>query len=245
MSLHDVAPATAVPSSAMLEMVERRGLRCTLLVVPGPFGGAELAADDRFADWLRRAVRRGHEVALHGWEHRGVEDPLGDHRRRTKVAGQLLARGCAEFLTLGEAEAARRIELGLAAVRRAGLDPCGFTPPGWLASPGTLEALRRSSLRYTTSQWAVTSLEDGGSWRLPAVSQRPGSPLAGLAASASRIAGGAVLDRGRPLRVALHPADLGDPRLVASTSVLLDLVSERRSMTYAELVGGRPSPVAA
>jgi hypothetical protein len=52
--------------------------------------------------------------------------------------GRFVARGAAEFAAIGEAEAADRLAAGRAVLASMGLVTDGFTPPGWLASPGSL-----------------------------------------------------------------------------------------------------------
>jgi sirohydrochlorin ferrochelatase len=73
--------------------------------------------------------------------------------------------------------------------------------------------------------------------RLGAISQRPGSCVSGTAASLATLAGRAAIASGRGIRIALHPADLSDDRLVRSARQLLDAGRRRPSITYAELVG--------
>jgi predicted deacetylase len=249
-SLHDVAPATSTASRRWLDIVERHGMRATLLVVPGPWRGARLAADPGFAAWLREVAARGHELALHGWEHRAVIDPHGDPARagrRYRLVGDLLARGCQEFWQLGRAEADRRIGAGLDVLADAGITPVGFTPPGWLASAETLGALHARGFEWTTTQWSVLDLRGGRAHTIAALSQRPGSVLSGPAAAANHWVAARRMAAGRPLRLALHPDDLGDHRLVRATvRTLGEAVSAGvTACTYGDIVrSSRPlSPV--
>jgi predicted deacetylase len=248
-SLHDVAPATFEQSRHWLDRVEAHDLRATLLVVPGPWRSPGVASNPAFVAWLRAAHARGHEVSLHGWEHRGVDMESAITRGRSMTAaaarryGQLMARGCGEFHTLGRFEAKRRLRLGLEALGTIGLHPTGFTPPGWLISSDSLVALRQLGFRYTTTQWSVIDLHGGRTLRIPALSQRPASPVADVAATFVRHAVEHRAQRGRAVRVALHPDDLAEQALVTSTErVLLTLSAAARSrrlrvVTYIELVG--------
>ncbi|MCE9622986.1 MAG: polysaccharide deacetylase family protein [Actinomycetia bacterium] len=242
-SLHDVAPGTAAQSKHWLSIVEWYGLRATLLVVPGPWRGGSLANDPAFAAWLRAAEERGHELALHGWEHRSVRDQAGESRndtRRHSLMGALLARGCQEFWQLGADESERRIIAGQEVLRAAGIEARGFTPPGWLASPETLSTLRRLGFEYTTTQWSVVDLHRDREIRIAALSQRPGSALTGVAARANEQIARSRLTRRIPLRLALHPDDLGDLRLVNATKRTLAHAVRvgTRSVTYCDLVAG-------
>jgi predicted deacetylase len=236
-SLHDVAPATLEQSRAWLGHVEARGLRATLLVVPGPWRDERLDGDPAFAEWLHAARRDGHELSLHGWEHRGVTVPRSVALSPTLTAGRRLygriaARGCGEFHELGRVEAKQRLRMGRAALAGLGIETVGFTPPGWLISRGSVHDLQRE-----------TTL------RIPAVSHRPGSAIA---APAAKVTQGFVAHRvrtGRPVRIALHPDDLTHPALVAATERMLDTVAVAartrgvQVVTYAELVGDAPAPV--
>ncbi|MDO8389128.1 MAG: polysaccharide deacetylase family protein [Actinomycetota bacterium] len=237
-SLHDVAPGSEHASRKWLQIVERHGMRASLLVIAGPWRGHSLAGDDRFAEWLRQAQGRGHELVLHGWHHHAVRDALATPSALHRLYGAARARGCAEFHELGVDAARRRIEAGQAVMHHHGFDPRGFTPPGWLASAGTLQALRELGFAYTTTQWSVHDLRSDQRLQLMATSQRPGSRLARPAAAANERLAQRRFAAGRSLRLALHPDDLGTPGLRASTErTLADaLVNGIESLTYGELV---------
>lgn len=243
-SVHDVAPGTWSRSTAWLSLLDERSIPATLLVVAGPWQGPPLDEAPEVVAELYTARSRGHEISLHGWDHTAT--PItAPHLVRSGLA-QLRARGCGEFAVLDPVAARERLEAGLDVLRRVGLEPTGFTPPGWLASPGTLTALRSTDLRYTTSQWSIRDLRTWRRLRIPAFSHRPTSALAGLGARSLLALGRRRLDAGRALRVALHPDDLSDGRLVESTLTLLELGREHgaRFMTYDEAVQRRIPPPA-
>lgn len=237
-SIHDVAPATLAPCCRLVELVEGIGARAALLVVPGPWHEPAADADPVFATWLRDAEHRGHEVVVHGWEHRAVGDPEGRVGVVRRVGDRALTRGCAEFAALGREEAFRRAAAGLRVLRLLGTRPVGFTPPGWLASPAALEGLRDVGFAYTTSRTAVIELPSGRRHEIPAYCQRPASPLARPSARLveSIVANRAVLRRS--VRVALHPGDVGERRLLTSTERMIAAVGASRLevLTYGELV---------
>ena len=243
-SLHDVAPATAQQSVEMLSMVSLYGLRATLLVIPGPFRGQTLADDDgTFARWLRDAEGNGNELAQHGWAHEGARDPRGNVGVLRRLEGRALARGCAEFLELGIVEATRRILAGREVLDAAGIHPVGFTPPGWLASRDTLCALRRLRYRYTTTQWSIVDVVRTETHYVGALSQRPGSTIAGVAAVANQRVARALISRDRPLRIALHPDDFASPRLRDATHrILASAAQHGKSMTYIEFLDAATRP---
>jgi predicted deacetylase len=221
-SVHDVAPVTAAACRAWVGDLGRLGVPASLLVIPGPWRGPSIVHDAPTAAWLHRRVEAGDEVVQHGWLHEGV--PGGAVWRR--AVGQLVARGCAEFAALDEEEAVRRLDRGRQSLDRVGFAVDGFTPPGWLASPGALRAVRRLGFRYTTSHAGIRPLPAGPVVRAPALSHRPGGRgervAADLLARVSRRAAAA----GRDVRIALHPSDRDRPGLVDATlNAIADLLA--------------------
>jgi predicted deacetylase len=248
-SVHDVAPGTAAETGRWLADLDGLGVRAVLLVVPGPWRGPALADAPEFGARLRRAAAAGHELALHGWSH--AAQPGGGRARRW--SGQVAARGAGEFWTLDAARAGARIELGLRALRLAGIEPRGFVPPGYLASPGTRAALAASGLRYWTSHFAVHDLRAGARRTVVALSHRPAAGAGGRPLGER---GGDYLiarspdwftRRGRPLRLALHPDDLRRPGLRDTTLGAIEraLALGARATTYADLLDRHPAPLAA
>ncbi|MEU1308181.1 polysaccharide deacetylase family protein [Streptomyces cinnamoneus] len=233
-SVHDVAPWSFAAGRRWLDDLDARGVPATLLLVPGPWRGPRLPQDAALVRWLHDARGRGHELALHGYAHRAV--PGGPLPRRWVNA--VVARGCAEFCALDERAAHERLTSGLAALASVGIVPEGFTPPGWLASPGSMAALRGLGLEYTTSHLAVHDLRTGRRHRMPALSHRPGGLGEGAGARLMPAAARRWSARGRAFRIALHPADLDRPGLRerALEAVDLALAAGARPCTYAGLV---------
>lgn len=234
-SVHDVAPSTAEPTAQWLSDLDERGVPATLLVIPGRFGaGPELRDDPDLISFLHKAAGRGHELSMHGLRHEGV--PGGPPWRRG--VNQILARGAGEFWSLTEAQARERLRAGLELLADADIGVVGFTPPGWLASPGTRRALAALGFGYWTSHLAVHSLPGGPARRMPALSHRPGG--AGERAGARMMIDAArgFSRLGKPFRIALHPADLARPGLRRTTLAAIDLTvaAGGRPMTYETLV---------
>ena len=237
-SIHDVAPATHSESAHLLAHVEDLGMRASLLVIPGPWRGRHLGDDTRFVDWLRDARDRGHEVVAHGWEHLAVVDPTDRPRLTKRVGERVLSRGCAEFATLGLAEAERRASLSLSVLRSHGFAPNGFVAPGWSLSPAASRALVSVGFGYTTTRLAIADLTLSRSIPMPAVCHRPGSPVSPLAARMLvAVVEMRCRDR-RSIRLALHPADVHDDRLERATRQALHALetSALELVTYDELV---------
>ena len=212
-SVHDVSPATAPESRRWVEELDERGVPASLLVVPGPWRDHTLAADPGFARWLRSCVARGHEVCLHGWDHTA---PPGASFRRALV-GNFVARGCAEFWSLTEDQAADRAGRGLDLLAGFDLTATGFTPPGWLASAAAIRGLRRAGLRYVTTHGSVIDLRTQRRHRALVICHRPHSRGERTGAALMRRAPALFLQPGRTLRMALHPDDLLRPGLREAT----------------------------
>jgi len=229
-SLHDVAPATAEQSRRWLELLEARSIRASLLVVAGPWQGGDMLSSASFSSWLRRAEANGHEVVIHGWEHTRAMPPTG----LRGMYGNLMARGCEEFWSIDYAGAMTRLSKGLNALRDEGFDPVGFVAPGWLMSHDTIRALRTVPLRYTVTHTRVLDLASTRSVRVVTTSQRPGSVLSHPCAVAARGLLASRISRSRPVRVAIHPADLAEPALRRANVKLCDaaLGHGYSSLTY-------------
>lgn len=220
-SIHDVAPSSFTTSRSLLDRVERSGLVATLLVVAGPWNGQRADEDDVFGSWLRGAAQRGHEVALHGWEHRRIDDTDGPCSFGRRAVGTIAARGCDEFWLLGQREARRRLRRSIDVLHRIGVTPTGFTPPGWLASPGTIRAAADVGLHYRTSHLGIHDLRHDRHVYAPALSSRPGSRLTQPAAVLMERLAHKQLHLGATVRLACHPDDLSDPRIDAALSNVL------------------------
>ena len=228
--MHDVAPATVEHSQRWRAALDLRGVPASLLVVPGPWRGQHLSQDPDLVGWLRDRAAAGDDIVQHGWTHRAA--PGGSYWRQCR--GRLVARGAAEFAALSEPEAYRRLVAGREALNRSGLPTVGFTPPGWLHSPGTLRALNRLGFEFTTSHRGIRDLRSGRLYAGPALSHRPGGRGEQLAARILSAAARAGTRRGGTIRIALHPDDLDIPRLRRITLATIDavLAAGGRPMTY-------------
>ena len=230
-SIHDVHATTRDRSLELLGMVRRRGIRATLLVVPGPWRGRSLADDPALIDELSAAAAEGYELALHGWQHQPVK--LSTTR---STRNRVMARGCAEFCDLDLVTARALVARGVEEMERHGWSPVGFTPPGWLASDEAVDALYEAGFAYTTSHLKVTDLWHDREIRIPAICQRPESSLAGVGSWFTRHMLVRHVVQHRPIRLALHPADLDDPRTRDATIATLDIAACRTTASYADLL---------
>lgn len=237
-SLHDVSPATASESRRWVDDLDERGVPASLLVVPGPWRDKQLADHPQFARWLRGCVERGHEICLHGWDHTARFDASPGR----SLVGNVVARGCAEFWSLDEDQAADRAQRGIDVLAEHGLTTTGFTPPGWLASASAIRGLRRVGLRYVTSHSSVTDLHSGRKLRALVICHRANGSGERAGAALMTHAPKLLVRPGVTLRLALHPDDLLRPGL--RDAALKGIDAARRAgalaLTYESLLGSGP-----
>lgn len=239
--LHDVCPthwAATLQLLAALHAVAREAgwrspLPLTLLVVPAHHGRHDAPA--AYLRWLHRMAGAGHELALHGWQHRddapARPGPWDRLRRRVYTAGE------GEFAALDHAEASERLALGLAWADAQGLPMRGFVPPAWLISRSALAATAEAGFAYTCTLNRLVSLPDGRS--LVARSQvfstraawRRWASVAWNRALAARQADAPLW------RLELHPDDARHPTVRRCwTALLTRQLSVREPMVLGEAV---------
>jgi uncharacterized protein len=233
-SVHDVSPATADQTARWCADADSLGIRVSLLVIPGPWRGEQLADAPDYAGVLRHRAAGGDDVVLHGWRH--VAGPEGGRVRR--AVGHAVARGAAEFAALDATDAAERLAAGRAVLDGFDLPTDGFTPPGWLASPGAVRALKAAGFRYLTTHWGLQHLGDGKLRRGFALSHRPSGGLGErIGAAMMHAAATRTARHGGLVRIALHPDDLARPGLRDTTlrSIEAVLAAGAQALTYSEL----------
>jgi predicted deacetylase len=145
-SLSGIRAATLGSCQRLTEELDSRGVRASLLVVPRRPGPV---------DWVRHRRAGGDAVLLHGYDH--TADPIGAWGPHTVTR---IGRR-AEFAALPCHEAGLRLLAGDRLLGRLGLRTDAFAPPRWLASPGTLRALRRAGFAVCADATAVHDLRAG------------------------------------------------------------------------------------
>lgn len=151
-SLSGLSDDSLARGAAFAAALDARGVTLSLLHRPGAYTGdaSPLVA------WLRERRDRGDAIVLHGYDH--SVDPL--------VAGQLSRVGRrAEFAALPRHEAGLRLRAARRTLSATDLRTDLFVPPRWIASGGTVEALREQGFTVFADENGVRRLDRPGSTR--------------------------------------------------------------------------------
>ena len=233
-SLHDVTPAHDSAVRRLWSLCHRHGVSPALLVVPDWHGEWVLNNHLAFVDWLLARASEGADILLHGQRH----DEVGTRRRfrdHWRALGRTAREG--EFLTLDYAGAADRIRRGRDCLTSVGLEPIGFVPPAWLARPATFEAASQLGFRCAEDDAFIHLFESGTRVAAPACRWSARSWV--RSRGAVLVARGRRLIQGRRpwMRLALHPADLGDGATVRSIQWALSAwSSDHVTSTYGRML---------
>jgi predicted deacetylase len=147
---HD-APEALDRAIAFTGVLDARGVPLSQLFRPaGVPDGSPLAR------WMRERRAAGDALVLHGFDH--TADPIGAWQ--SSALPRMGRR--AEFATLPRHEAGLRLVAARRALTVLGLRTDLFVPPRWLASPGTVEALREQGFGVLADEHGVRFLRAPG-----------------------------------------------------------------------------------
>ncbi len=245
-ALHDVTPAHGGGLERAEQLFAALGISpVTYLLVPNFHGRAPAHESADFISWCRR--RRTFEVHwfLHGYFHDEQTDSGGRSTPLTvtkRLAATVLTSGEAEFLRLRGHRLHARIHDGILSFRRClGEAPSGFVAPAWLFNDELRIALKHLHVRYTENHFHLFDTIDDRTAAAPVVtwSSRTWSrrvlSVAAAATTRRLLVGCGVV------RVAVHPADFGHPRIVDSLTRTLDVLrSDRVLSSYRDLTWSVP-----
>lgn len=130
--------------------LDERGVPLTWLVAP------RAEPDETVVRWMRERLSGGDALAVHGFDF----PPTSRGLLAQFVPG-------AEFAAMPAHEAGLRLTAARAAMDRLGLRVSTFVPPRWLASPGTVTALRRHGFRVCADVFAIRDMSSGQAHRGP------------------------------------------------------------------------------
>lgn len=140
-SLSGITARTLDHAATLTDELAARAVPLTLLLSPRVAGADQSRP---VLDWVRDQSATGAALLQHGF------DPADSRSRRR-----------AEFAALPAHEAGLRLIAAGVAMERLGLLPQGFVPPRWLASPGTLVALRRRGFDLCADVIGIRDLRTG------------------------------------------------------------------------------------
>ena len=225
-AIHDVAHATWPECQRLLQAVRAvADIPLTMLVVPHFHGSAVRAPAFELA--LDSMLENGHELALHGYTHVDTGQPPGGLHAR--LLRSVLTQDEGEFAAIGNAEACRRIELGLAWFAARGWPVDGFVAPAWLLGREAWPALRSYAFTYTTTLAHIHLLQAGRQQWAPALVYAARNNAGRLLSPGLASAGARWMAQSPLLRLALHPRDAHYPRLLRHMQGLLEFLLARRT----------------
>jgi len=234
-SLHDVSPLTVNACRDAVALLGDLGVgpaALTLFVIPHHDGQVPIDTDAATVRFVRGLADAGATLAMHGLTHRmpgRAWSPAGI------VRAHIFARGQGELYKSDAAETSRKLDEGLALLRKAGLSEAtrAFVPPAWQLSPAAREVVRQAGFDCYEMFGGIVHGERLRARRLIGW----GSLNAVEAAATSLFA--SLQSRRAPAdtRLAIHPADMRRPAQArAVRRVLARLLPRTRALSYAEFL---------
>lgn len=216
-SLSGITTRTLDQAAALTTELDYRRVPLTLLLTP------RVAGEDQpepVLDWVRDRVAAGAALLQHGF------DPADARSRRR-----------AEFAALPAHEAGLRLIAAGVTMERLGLTPQGFVPPRWVASPGTLLALRRRGFDLCADVMGVRDLRTGTVQRGRVQGFGFGERTEPWWCFALVMGAARIARRGGLVRLAVDTADLArsGPRQALLDAVDIALHQDARPVTYPAL----------
>jgi predicted deacetylase len=230
-SLHDVSPLTVDDCRRAVDLLYQVGVSAadlTVFVIPYHEGVTTIDAHAPTVGFLRELADAGACLAMHGLTHRmpgRAWSPAGIFR------AHLFARGQGELYKCDAADTSRRLEEGMALLRRAGLSEAtrAFVPPAWQLSPAGREVVERAGFDFYEVFGGIVHRDGLRARRL--IGWGSLNPIEALATAIW-----ADMQSRRPpadTRLAIHPADMRRPRQAhAVRRTLQRLLPRMRPMNY-------------
>lgn len=230
--LHDVARARWRDCRAVMRCAQAAAhsagvgfLPLTLLVVPCLHGQPN---PPRFVRWLRLQSERGHELVLHGWQHR--DDATAPRTLRGWWQRRVLTDREGEFAALDEDAARARLQQGLAWMRAQRLPVRGFVAPAWRMNPATWRVLDATAvIDHCSTRLDVVALPERSALRAPPLVFSTRTRWRRALSWAFNALRALQMARAPLLRIELHPGDSAHAALRALwTQVLVRALGAQR-----------------
>jgi len=200
-SIHDVMPENMDGVMEIIKIMNGLGLPPALLLVTC---GREWRTE--YLERLRGLARKGHALAGHGWTHKAPS--LGGFGHRLHAL--FLSRDCAEHLALTPEEAVRTMRRCHGWFEELELPrPAMYVPPAWGMGRVSRQQLRELGYRWYETLTGIYDARTDTFRRLPLTGFEADTATRKLTLTVlnrANIALGRITDR--PVRLAIHPADL-------------------------------------
>ncbi|MGI8799968.1 MAG: DUF2334 domain-containing protein [Pseudonocardia sp.] len=195
-SLSGITDVTQPACSEFAGELAARGVPLSLLVRPRSLTPGGIRPGSPSVGWLHERRDAGDAIVLHGNDHGLV--PTGSWRVGRR----------AEFAALPRHEAGLRLIAATRALAALGLSSDVFAPPRWLASDGTLAALRDREFRVCADATGIRLLADGALLRGRVLAVGPDDAAAQWRCQVMVAAAARASRRGGVVRVAVRAAEL-------------------------------------
>lgn len=207
----------------LCEELSTRGVPLSLLLAPKS-GGADQPST--VLAWIRVQQAAGNALVQHGYDHQP------DARTRTAI------RRRAEFASLPAHEAKLRLTASAAAMERLDLVTDAFAPPRWVASAGTLSALRHKGFRLCADLVGIRDLRTRAVHRARVQGFGFGERTEPWWCFALVMATARAARKGHVIRLAVDTADLtrAGPRQALLDAVDIALHHDATPTTYPALL---------
>ena len=225
-SVHDVTPSTMARAALIVNLLTALG-KSQLCILIVPSGGQW---SDEHITKLKAWEQDGHVLAAHGWTHE-ARRPCGLYHQ---LHSSLFSRDAAEHLGRPHSEVVEIVEHAQRWFSDVGLaQPRLYVPPAWALGNMAPADFRHTSFRWVETLTGIHDTQTARFHRLPLIGFEADTPVRAWALRVSNqvnvLLGGALH---RPVRVAVHPNDLG---LALSSQLRRRLASEGRSVSPADL----------
>jgi len=220
-SLSGINAWTLDRSADLSAELSARGVPLSLLFAPRVAGADQPKA---VLSWVRERRAAGSALLQHGYDH--VADPRTRIRRR------------AEFASLPAHEAKLRLTASAATMERLAIETDAFAPPRWVASPGTLLALRHKGFTLCADLLGVRDLRTDTIYRGRVQGFGVGERTEPWWCFALVMGAARAARKGQLVRLAVDTADLArsGPRQALLDAVDIALHHGATAVTYPGLV---------
>ena len=228
LSLHDFHPGSREQIEEQMEFcLSRCPGRASILVIPEYHHGVRVEDCSQSLKFLGRCQEQGHDLAIHGFYHDRRDLPVGSWWWT-----QFYTQNEAEFYSLPQDEADRRISGAQSIWKRQCWKANGFIAPGWLYSPTLEKRLGESGFSYTCTLRDLVHLPQGKRERAWAGTYSLRSPWRRALARLWHPIWKERWGFEPVVRLSLHPRDLEVPFVRKQLGVFLEELAGRGYSTH-------------